>query len=82
MGLLSVSSPHSRKPGDTGAFMRQVIYATVPGALALTVIFGWGIIVNLIIAVATALISEALVGLVPNPHKGRLGLVVLVEEYI
>ncbi len=61
MGLLSVTSPHVRQPGDTGAFMRQVIYATVPGALVLTWFFGWGVLVNLLIAITTALISEALV---------------------
>ena len=61
MGLLSVTSPHVRRSGDTGAFMRQVIYATVPGALVLIGFFGWGVLVNLLIAITTALVSEALV---------------------
>jgi electron transport complex protein RnfD len=39
--------------------MRQVVYALVPGAVALTVLFGVGILINAAIAVVTALAAEA-----------------------
>ena len=45
----------------TGAFMRQVIYATIPGVLVLTWLFGWGTLFNLMVAIPAALIAEAAV---------------------
>lgn len=59
MALLNVTSPHLHKPGNTGAFMRQVIYATVPGIAILTHFFGWGTLINTVLAVLTALACEA-----------------------
>ena len=59
MALLTITSPHLHKPGNTGAFMRQVIYATVPGILALCYFFGSGVLINTVLACATALICEA-----------------------
>lgn len=59
MALLNVTSPHLHKPGNTGAFMRQVIYATVPGIAVLTHFFGWGSLINTVLAVLTALACEA-----------------------
>jgi electron transport complex protein RnfD len=41
--------------------MRWVILATLPGFIALSHFFGWGTLINLIIASITALASEALV---------------------
>jgi len=61
MALLSITSPHSQAPGNTGAFMRQVIYATIPGVAALTYFFGWGTLINIALAITVALFSEALV---------------------
>lgn len=61
MALISASSPHVRRSGGTGAFMRQVIYATIPGAVVLFYFFGWGIVINLVVAVITALVSESLI---------------------
>lgn len=61
MPVLNVTSPHTHRPLNTGQLMRQVIFATVPGLLALTFFFGWGTLINAIWAVMVALASEALV---------------------
>ncbi|HSG91131.1 MAG TPA: electron transport complex subunit RsxD [Pseudomonadales bacterium] len=59
MPLLRASSPHGHRPLSTGQVMRLVIMATLPGAAALTWFFGWGVPVNLFLAVAAALLTEA-----------------------
>ena len=61
MPVLKVTSPHTHRPLNTGQLMRQVIYATVPGLLALTYFFGWGTFINLVVAIVVAVSSEALV---------------------
>lgn len=61
MALLTVTSPHLHKPVNTGAFMRQVIYATVPAIAVLTYFFGFGTLINAVLAIATALACEAAV---------------------
>ena len=59
MALLSITSPHTSQPGNTGAVMRHVIYATLPAVLALFWYFGWGVIVNCLIAITVAIACEA-----------------------
>ena len=61
MPVLNVTSPHTHRPLNTGQLMRQVILATVPGLIALTYFFGWGTLINIVIATVVALASEALV---------------------
>jgi electron transport complex protein RnfD len=61
MTLIAGTSPHTMKKRDTGAFMRQVLYATLPGLAVLTWLFGWGTLINTLWAVAVALGTEALV---------------------
>ncbi|MBA56068.1 MAG: electron transport complex subunit RsxD [Pseudomonadales bacterium] len=61
MALLSVTSPHIHKPGNTGAFMRQVLYATIPGLLMLTYFFGFGTLVNVALAAGIAVGCETLI---------------------
>lgn len=39
--------------------MRRVLYALIPGTLICIALFGWGVLTNLVLASATALISEA-----------------------
>ena len=41
--------------------MFMVIYALIPGALASIFFFGWGVLFNLIIAITTCLLTEAIV---------------------
>ncbi|MGV6807932.1 MAG: RnfABCDGE type electron transport complex subunit D, partial [bacterium] len=59
MALVSITSPHAKGSLNTARVMQQVLLATVPGLLALTVFFGWGTLINCVIAVLTALACEA-----------------------
>ncbi len=43
-----------------GLVMRRVIYALVPAVIVYVWFFGWGIVVNIVIAAATALAAEAM----------------------
>jgi Na+-translocating ferredoxin:NAD+ oxidoreductase subunit D len=55
------SSPHMAPAHDVGRLMRQVLYALVPGTLAMTWYFGWGVLVNVVLAVGLAIAFEALI---------------------
>lgn len=53
------SSPHNRVRRDTGQVMRMVCYACIPGIIAQTWLFGWGTIIQISLAMVTAIITEA-----------------------
>ena len=59
MAFARISSPHAHGPLGTGAVMRLVIYALIPGVVALTHFFGWGVLINILVASVTALACEA-----------------------
>lgn len=59
MTFTRVSSPHSHAPLDTRGVMTLVLLATVPGLVALVWNFGWGSLINIAIASAVALATEA-----------------------
>jgi len=61
MQFPTATSPHTGSPYSVDAVMLRVILALVPGAAAMTWYFGWGILINMGIATATALACEALV---------------------
>lgn len=62
MALLRITSPHTQRAGHRTAWvMQMVILATLPGLLVQTWLFGWGTLIHVIIAIVTALVSEALV---------------------
>lgn len=61
MAFLKVTSPHTHTALDTAGVMRLVLLATVPGVLVLTVLFGFGTLVNIALACSVAAVSEALV---------------------
>ncbi|MEH6824517.1 MAG: electron transport complex subunit RsxD [Motiliproteus sp.] len=61
MALLHISSPHANKPGNAGQVMVQVILAALPGLAALCYYFGWGPLINLLLASSLALLFEAAV---------------------
>ncbi|MDM7860020.1 electron transport complex subunit RsxD [Alteromonas sp. ASW11-36] len=61
MKLSLASSPHQHVRRDTGAVMRLVCYAALPGILAQVVFFGWGVLVQLILAGITAVAAEAVI---------------------
>lgn len=62
MALLRITSPHTQRAGHrTSWVMQMVILATLPGLLVQTWLFGYGTLINVMIAIVTALASEALV---------------------
>lgn len=61
MALPRITSPHAKGSNRTQQVMLQVLLATVPGTLALTWLFGFGTLINLLWASACALGFEALI---------------------
>ncbi|MBB1487748.1 electron transport complex subunit RsxD [Oceanospirillum sediminis] len=61
MAFTRVSSPHLHRPLSTHQVMRYVILATLPGLAALTWVFGWGSLINVVIASLAGLAFEAAV---------------------
>lgn len=59
MAFIRVSSPHTHNTNTTAGVMKQVMLATVPGIAALTVYFGVGSLLNIILACICALGFEA-----------------------
>lgn len=59
MAFIRVTSPHTRSSDSTAGVMQQVILATLPGLVALTLYFGWGTLFNIVIACISALAFEA-----------------------
>lgn len=57
----SISSPHAHGPSKTSAVMREVALAAVPGIFALSWIYGWGTLINLVWAILLALGLEAII---------------------
>ena len=59
MAITPVSSPHAMGSNRTRTIMLQVLAATVPGLLLLTWFFGWGTLINLLLACGFAVLVEA-----------------------
>ncbi|WP_119393991.1 RnfABCDGE type electron transport complex subunit D [Salinibius halmophilus] len=59
MPLITLSSPHSAKPTKISTVMGTVLLCMIPGFIALTVFFSYGYLINLALAVVTALLLEA-----------------------
>lgn len=59
MNYKLASSPHQHIRRDTGQLMRLVIYALIPGLLLQTWFFGFGSLVQVLIAIITAVVTEA-----------------------
>ncbi len=64
MQFHTYSSPHLPAATGVSALMRRVLYALIPGAVCLTWVFGWGVLINLLISTLTCLGAEALMLLV------------------
>lgn len=62
MALLTLTSPHlnKSKSRSVGFVMAQVILATFPAIIVMTWFFGWGTLINIVLAVSVALGCEAL----------------------
>ena len=54
------TSPHLPVQGSVSRVMQRVIIALVPGIIAYLAFFGWGVLINLVLAIAAALAAEAL----------------------
>ncbi|MGB2465561.1 MAG: RnfABCDGE type electron transport complex subunit D, partial [Porticoccaceae bacterium] len=61
MAFKQITSPHAHAAQNTGKVMQLVLWATLPGLLALTYHFGWGSLINVLLATATAVAAEALI---------------------
>ena len=61
MTLYTPSSPHAHAPTSVSKIMFTLVAALLPGVVALVWIYGWGVVVNLVLASATALAAEAFV---------------------
>ncbi len=59
MSFRLASSPHQHNRRTTSQVMGWVMLAAIPGILAQTIVFGWGTIVHLLLAVITAVATEA-----------------------
>ena len=54
-----ISSPHALGSNRTRSIMLQVLLATLPGVLLLTWFFGWGTLINILLAGSFAIAIEA-----------------------
>lgn len=60
MALLRITSPHTQRAGHRTAWvMQMVMLATIPGIIVQTWLFGWGTLINILVACVAALASEA-----------------------
>jgi electron transport complex protein RnfD len=53
------SGPHLSQSTHTGQLMLQVLFALTPGIAAMTWVFGYGIIINIMLAITSAVVMEA-----------------------
>ena len=60
MRFRTITSPHTLQDTSVGQVMRRVLYAMLPGIAALLWFFGWGVLLNLLLATVVALAVEAL----------------------
>lgn len=59
--LTVASSPHHHNQRDTGAVMRLVVYAALPGIAMQIYMFGYGLLIQLVLAIITAVITEVVI---------------------
>jgi len=62
----SSHSPNIHADNHLRRMMQQVLMASLPGMFALFYFFGWGVLINLVIASSTALVTEAIILKVRN----------------
>lgn len=61
MALIRVTSPHAHGSNKTANIMQWVLLSTLPGLFALTIFFGWGVLINVVFASLLAVLAEATV---------------------
>jgi electron transport complex protein RnfD len=64
------SSPYTHNQRQTSRIMLLVVLATVPGIAAQLWFFGWGTLLQIILACVSALAAEALVLRLRKQHVG------------
>ncbi|MDH3326246.1 MAG: electron transport complex subunit RsxD [Gammaproteobacteria bacterium] len=60
MSLYAPSSPHIHNDNSITKIMLKVLYALIPGILVYIYIFGFGVAINILLAIITALSCEAI----------------------
>ncbi len=60
MQFKTASSPHLIPQNSVSTVMYKVLLALIPGTIGMIVFFGWGVLVNILLAAVVALASEAL----------------------
>ncbi len=60
MSFKIASSPHHHNQRNTASLMRLVALAAIPGIAVQAVFFGYGVLVQLVLAISTAWLAEAL----------------------
>lgn len=61
MSFKIASSPHQHNQKSTAQIMRMVIFACLPGIAVQAAVFGYGVLVQLLLAIITAWLSEAFI---------------------
>ena len=59
MAFLRITSPHVHGNNKTANVMRWVLACMLPGVIAQIWFFGWGVLINVVLAIALAVIAEA-----------------------
>ncbi len=60
MQFATITSPYTDRPNSVTMAMLWVILALIPGAIGMIWYFGWGILINMTLAIVTAVSCEAL----------------------
>ncbi len=60
MKLYTPSSPHAHAPISVTKVMLKVLYALLPGIAIYILLFGWGVLINILLALSAGLIAEAI----------------------
>ncbi|CAM5211845.1 electron transport complex subunit RsxD [Alishewanella longhuensis] len=61
MSFKIASSPHHHNRRSTAGLMKLVAFACIPGIAVQAVFFGYGVLVQLVLAISTAWLAEALI---------------------
>ena len=60
MSMIQMSSPHFKRSDRSAGVMQSVLLAMIPGIIALTLVFGWGTLIQLFICIISGLFFEAM----------------------
>ena len=61
MEFATHSSPHSERSNTVTKMMSQVLLALAPAVIAMAYFFGWGVLINLVLATVAAVVFEIVV---------------------